>query len=83
MDKDDILEREYRDFVRAVNRERSAFDEYGPLAARDALTEAYSLNRYTAPKKGKPCEQAATAAQQGGTDCRQKRMFTREREHPF
>ena len=31
--------------VRAVNRERKVFDEYGPLAARDALTEVYGLNR--------------------------------------
>jgi len=66
MDKEDVLEREYRDFVRAANRERPAFDEYGSLAARDALTEAYGLNRYPASKEGKTREQAATAAQTGG-----------------
>jgi len=66
MDKEDVLEREYRDFVRAVNHERKVFDEYGPLAARDALTEVYGLNRYPAPKKGKAREQAAAAVQMGG-----------------
>lgn len=66
MDKDDIREWEYREFVKAANRERPYPDEYGPLAAHDALMEAYGLDGYPTAKTEKKCGQTATAAQPGG-----------------
>jgi len=64
--QDDIKERECRDFVSALNREAPTDDEYGVIAARDAVTRAYELDRYPAPHKGKGRTKAATAAQPGG-----------------
>lgn len=66
MNRDDLLEQEYRDFVNAANREPLPDDEYGRIAAKDALTEAYGLDGYPNPKAREKREQAATAAHCGG-----------------
>lgn len=66
MNRDDMLEREYRDFVEAANRELLPDDEYGRIAACDALTAVYGLDRGPNPKTEKQRGQAATAAQCGG-----------------
>jgi len=66
MNRDDINEREYRDFVRDINRAGPPDDEYARIAAQDALTAAYGLDRYPAPPKRKRRPNAATAAQTGG-----------------
>lgn len=56
---DHISVREYREFVRAANCELLPDDEYGRIAARDALTE----DRYPTPKTKKQREQAAASPQ--------------------
>ena len=66
MHQDDIKECECRTLVRELNREGLADDEYARIAARDAATRAYGLDRYPAPHKGKGRTKAATAAQPGG-----------------
>ena len=66
MHQDDIKEREYRALVKELNRGGLADDEYARIAARDAATRAYGLDRYPAPHKGKGRTKAATAAQPGG-----------------
>lgn len=66
MNRDDMLEQKYQNFVSAANREPLADDEYGRIAARDALTEAYGLNRHPNSKIENRREHAATAAQTGG-----------------
>jgi len=64
--QDDIKECECRTLVRELNRGGLADDEYARIAARDAATRAYGLDRYPAPHKGKGRTKAATAAQPGG-----------------
>lgn len=66
MNRDDMLEREYRDYINAANREPLPDDEYGRIAACDVLTAAYGIDRYPNPKTEKQREQAATAANYGG-----------------
>lgn len=66
MYNDDIREREYRDLVRDINRAGPPDDEYARIAAQDALTAAYGLDRYPSPPERKRRTNAATAAQTGG-----------------
>jgi hypothetical protein len=66
MERDDKRERKYRIFVKKLNREPLSDGESATLAAQDALTEAFGLNRYPAPARGRPRTNAATAAQTGG-----------------
>jgi len=66
MNRDDIREREYRDFIEVLNHGPQFDDEYDRIAAQDALTEAYGLDCYTAPHKRNRRPNAATAAQTGG-----------------
>lgn len=49
MDDDDALVREYREFVKAVNREPLSSGEHNRLALFDALTRQYRLERYPTP----------------------------------
>lgn len=66
MNRDDIREREYCDLVRDLNRAGPPDDEYARIAAQDALTAAYGLDRYLTPPERKRRTNAATAAQTGG-----------------
>lgn len=59
-----MLEREYRDYINAANREPLPDDEYGRIAACDVLTAAYGIDRYPNPKVREEREHAATAALQ-------------------
>lgn len=56
---------QYQDFLKSVNRELPD-DEYAALAAYDALTAEYNLDRYPTPSAWERLERASTTAQTGG-----------------
>lgn len=65
MEKDPPI-REYREFVRKLNRSESPDDEYAALAAYDALCAEYNLDAYPTPPVRKRRDKTATAADTGG-----------------
>ena len=60
------LAQEYRAFVRGMSREPPPDDEYGRIAACDALTEAYGLERYPTPRIPKRRPRADRCVERGG-----------------
>lgn len=63
MERDDIRERAYRAFIEKARREPAPDDESAVIAAQDALSEAFGLEGYPVPQRGRPRTKAETAAQ--------------------
>lgn len=53
-------------FIKEISRAWPVDDEYEVLAAYDAPTAEYNLDRYPTPTEWKRLQQAATTAQTGG-----------------